>query len=215
MKALKLTRVVALTVVAGMILVASNGNVEAGSFKKLVKGFVQHQINQGQNFNNNHNHGPKFKHKHKHGPKFHGPKHHPHLHQPLIQPIKPICKPKFGGPSTKMLLPGDPPIHQCQIKLGVTGYFDAYGLNVQSVVWGSYAQRVGIEPGDIISVINGRQISCLHSYRSALSLSHGHIDLVVWDVRGRGYISRTVYLPGHMPVPVYGYKKGPKTLGSL
>lgn len=213
MKALKITRVVALTVVAGMVLVASNGNVEAGSFKKLLKQYVQHQVNHGPQFNQ-----PQFKqpkHKHNHGPKFLGPKHQPHFHQPLVKPIKPICKPKFGGPTTKLLLPVDPPVHHPQIKLGVTGYFDAHGLHVQSVVWGSYAQRVGIEPGDIISVINGRQISCLHTYRSALAFNQGHIDLVIWDVRGRGYISRTVYLPGHMPVPVYGNQGGPQPLSSL
>jgi S1-C subfamily serine protease len=68
-------------------------------------------------------------------------------------------------------------------RLGFDGAFTGYGMLVQRVHYGSIAQQIGLEPGDVILAINGRRIFSYHHYLNLLARSGGYVTLTVRDVR--------------------------------
>jgi S1-C subfamily serine protease len=83
-------------------------------------------------------------------------------------------------------------------RLGITGHFHfSHGMEVESVVYGSPAYRMGLEPGDHIRSINGRWLNTESDYFRALNLSHGHMRLLIEDVHTGALVSRSAYLGGH------------------
>lgn len=80
-------------------------------------------------------------------------------------------------------------------RLGILGHFHrGHGMVVDSVVWGSPAERMGLEPGDIIRSINGRWLHSESDYFRALSYSDGYVQLLVEDVRSGALLPRTAFL---------------------
>ena len=61
------------------------------------------------------------------------------------------------------------------------------GLQVISADYGGVAERIGLEPGDIITSINGQLIQCEQSYKQALFQAAvyggGDVTLQVRNVR--------------------------------
>jgi S1-C subfamily serine protease len=70
-------------------------------------------------------------------------------------------------------------------------------MEVESVVYGSAAYRMGLEPGDHIRSINGRWLRTEADYFRALEHSHGHVRLLVEGVHTGVLVSRSAYLGGH------------------
>lgn len=73
-------------------------------------------------------------------------------------------------------------------RLGFTGQMIyGYGMKVLSVAWGTPAQRIGLETGDVIVRINGRQIRSQFDYdqalRDAATYNGGQVNLLVRNVR--------------------------------
>jgi len=82
-------------------------------------------------------------------------------------------------------------------RLGIYGHFQwGLGMVVDSVVWGTPAARVGLEPGDVIRAINGRVIRSEWDYFQSLGSSGGYARLSVQDVRSGMIITRTAFLGG-------------------
>lgn len=70
-----------------------------------------------------------------------------------------------------------------QVSLGFYGDFhDGHGMHVNRVVPGSIAQRLGLEPGDVIVRINNQNLTCEHDYFNALQ-NTSHVRLLVQNVR--------------------------------
>ena len=94
------------------------------------------------------------------------------------------------------LLPA-PHIHETP-RLGIVGHFHfSHGMEVESVVYGSAAYRMGLEPGDNIRSINGRWLRTEADYFRALEHSHGYVRLLVEDVHTGALVSRSAYLGGY------------------
>lgn len=75
-------------------------------------------------------------------------------------------------------------------KLGFSGrIIDGYGMEVTFVRYGSVAQAIGLEAGDVIVKIDGQPVHCVTDYETALqnAATHGggQVDLVVRNVRYR------------------------------
>ena len=94
----------------------------------------------------------------------------------------------------------NPGYQQPTPKLGFNGQMIyGYGMKVVSVNWGSAAQRAGLESGDVILKINGRQIRSQWDYDQALqnsaNFNYGRVNMKVRNVR---------YDWGHQ-VPMFAY----------
>jgi len=126
---------------------------------------------------------------------------------PLPQPQQPV-----PGVQPKLFI--QPPHHQNGPLLGIYGQsVPGYGMRVNSVVPGTIASRVGLEPGDIVTGINGQSVQNRWALQQAMSLSGRYISLTVADIRGTGLVNvsydrwtghvASSYGPG-IPVPVGG-----------
>jgi S1-C subfamily serine protease len=94
----------------------------------------------------------------------------------------------YGNPTQRFVLPGDP-IRRPQPTLGFYGHIDqGIGMHVERVVYGSLAEQIGLQSGDVILAINGRRITCEHDYILALEQAWGRTTMVVRDGHGRGDI---------------------------
>ena len=100
--------------------------------------------------------------------------------QPPVQPTPaPAVIPNstYVVPSTCAFLP----------KLQFNGRMTHLGLQVISADYGGVAERMGLEPGDIIASINGQSIRCDQSYKQALTQAAvyggGNVTLKVRNVR--------------------------------
>ena len=101
--------------------------------------------------------------------------------QPPVQPTVPapavIPNPTYVVPTTCAFLP----------KLQFNGTMTYRGLQVISADYGGLAERIGLEPGDIITSINGQLIQCEQSYKQALFQAAvyggGDVTLQVRNVR--------------------------------
>ena len=100
--------------------------------------------------------------------------------QPPVQPVPAptvVPNPTYVVPTTCAFLP----------KLQFNGTMTHLGLQVISVDYGGVAERIGLEPGDIIASINGQSIHCDQSYKQALTQAAvyggGNVTLKVRNVR--------------------------------
>ena len=99
--------------------------------------------------------------------------------QPPVQPAEPVVipNPTYVVPATCAFLP----------KLEFNGAMTYQGMQVISVSCGGLAQRIGLEPGDTITSINGQSIHCEQSYKQALFQAavygSGNVTLQVRNVR--------------------------------
>ena len=100
--------------------------------------------------------------------------------QPPVQPVPAptvVPNPTYVVPTTCAFLP----------KLQFNGTMTHLGLQVISVDYGGVAERIGLEPGDIIAAINGQPILCDQSYKQVLTQAAvyggGNITLKVRNVR--------------------------------
>lgn len=75
------------------------------------------------------------------------------------------------------------------------------GLEVQSVNPGSLAAQIGLEPGDLITAINGQAVLSLPDYYALLRASGGLVEMEVFDVRGTGTIGLQFYLDNGVSDP--------------
>ena len=118
----------------------------------------------------------------------------------------------YGGQHQQFIVP--PGYHQPTPKLGFQGQIlGGYGMKVVSVNWGTPAQKVGLESGDVITQINGRQIRSQWDYdqalRNAAKYHSGRVNLLVrnvrfdWGWKVPEYVSSTTFLQG------FGYPAGP------
>lgn len=121
------------------------------------------------------------------GPVFIGYDHnHSHPQQRLLRPQQP---PVIGYPTPMPVTP----------RLGFMGHVQyGFGMVVDSVNYGSFASRMGLERGDTIIRINNLSIRNDGSYNRAVldAVQHhnGFLDLVVVDVRTGMTRHRTGYL---------------------
>ncbi len=117
-----------------------------------------------------------------------------------------------GGQHQQFIV--EPGYNQPTPKLGFQGQIlGGYGMKVVSVNWGTPAQRIGLESGDVITQINGRQIRSQWDYdqalRDAAMYYSGRVNLQVRNVRYDWgwnvpeYVSSTTFLEG------FGYPAGP------
>ncbi len=92
-------------------------------------------------------------------------------------------------------------------KLGFYGHIQyGWGLMVDRVYGGTEASRIGLERGDIIVSVNGRQIRNWNDYNTALFYSGGFGQMVVRDCRtGRLIPTRFVLNNGRGPAS-YGHQ---------
>ena len=68
--------------------------------------------------------------------------------------------------------------------LGFVGQMQfGYGLVVQSVNPGSLADQIGLEPGDVITALNGQPVLSLDTYYSLLRNSGGFVQMEAIDCR--------------------------------
>lgn len=70
------------------------------------------------------------------------------------------------------------------VRLGFVGHVDrGEGMHVERVLYGSIADQIGLEAGDLIERINGQRIRCNEDYFDAIRNAFGVFNLVVHDVR--------------------------------
>ena len=82
-------------------------------------------------------------------------------------------------------------------RLGIYGHFEwGLGMVVDSVVWGTPAARIGLEPGDVIRAIDGRPIRSEFDYFQALRYGGAYVRVSVQDVRSGAIVSRTAAMGG-------------------
>lgn len=86
-------------------------------------------------------------------------------------------------------------------RLGFMGHVQyGFGMVVDSVSYGTFASRVGLERGDVIVRINNRKINSDHSYNDAVMdavrFQRGFVDLLVIDVRTGQFRHRSGFV-GH------------------
>lgn len=99
-------------------------------------------------------------------------------------------------------------------RLGFTGTFlPGRGLRVEQVEWGTKAERLGLERGDVLLEINGQRLRSLGHYfqllEDAAAWNDGRVSLVVRNVRGNPlYVTMNFRLDGpqqtapvELPVP--------------
>lgn len=73
-------------------------------------------------------------------------------------------------------------------RLGFDGAFVGYGVLVKRVHWGSMAEQIGLERGDVVLAINGQRIFGYQHYLSLLAQSGGYATLTVRDVRTGNHV---------------------------
>jgi len=80
-------------------------------------------------------------------------------------------------------------------RLGILGHFEwGRGMMVDSVVWGSPAERMGLEPGDLIRSVNGAWLNSESDYFRALTYGGDYVQVLVQDVRSGALLPRTAFL---------------------
>ena len=119
--------------------------------------------------------------------------------QPPVQPTPApvvVPSPTYVVPSTCAFSP----------KLQFNGRMTHLGLQVISADYGGVAERMGLEPGDIIASINGQSIRCDQSYKQALTQAavygRGNVTLKVRNVRwtpGCLHTQKYLTLAGQLP----------------
>ena len=99
--------------------------------------------------------------------------------------VQPYLRPQYPQPGNG------------RVSLGFYGDFhEGHGMHVNSVIPGSIAQRLGLEPGDVILRINNQNLSCEHDYFSALQ-NVSQVRMLVQNVRtGRPQWTNMVALYG-------------------
>ena len=87
--------------------------------------------------------------------------------------------PRYGTPKIR------PQLSQSgQPLLGFVGQMQfGYGLVVQSVNPGSLADQIGLEPGDVITALNGQPVLSLDTYYTLLRESGGFVQMDAIDSR--------------------------------
>lgn len=93
-------------------------------------------------------------------------------------------------------------------RLGFMGHINyGYGMVVDRVSWGTFANRLGLERGDVIVRINNHSIDDDHDYnravRNAVEHQRGFIDMLVIDVRTGEARHRAGYLSAVNNGPIY------------
>jgi membrane-associated protease RseP (regulator of RpoE activity) len=76
------------------------------------------------------------------------------------------------------------------VLLGFTGQGVGYGVEVMRVNYGSAADRLGLEPGDVVVGVNGRPVRSMSEYKRSLARAGSVVWLDVVDVR-TGYTVTT------------------------
>jgi S1-C subfamily serine protease len=89
-------------------------------------------------------------------------------------------------------------------RLGFDGRFVGYGMLVQRVHWGSMAQSIGLESGDVILAINGQRIFSGQHYLNLLAQSGGYVTLTVRDVRTGSHVTLFADFNQYFPAAPYG-----------
>ena len=84
--------------------------------------------------------------------------------------------------------------------LGVSGFHSNGGFRIDSVVEGSVAQQVGLEPGDVILRINGQSVATQSGWVQAINNSGGQVQLAVRNVRDGGIVMLDANLGGSPPI---------------
>lgn len=103
----------------------------------------------------------------------------------------------------------DPGFSQPTPKLGFQGQMlNGYGMKVVSVNWGSAAKRAGLEAGDVVTRINGRQIRSQWDYdqalRSAANNNYGRLQMKVRNIRFDWGYNVPKYAQVHATLDGYG-----------
>lgn len=87
--------------------------------------------------------------------------------------------------------------HHPQVLLGFYGHSHGHGVEVLRVDFGSYAQRLGLERGDVIIGVNGRHVHSMADYKRALARAGSRVWLEVVDVRTGNVVSTNSVRIGH------------------
>jgi S1-C subfamily serine protease len=108
----------------------------------------------------------------------------------------------------------EPGYNQPTPKLGFQGQIlGGYGMKVVSVNWGTAAQRIGLESGDVITQIHGRQIRSQWDYdqalRDAAMYQSGRVSLLVRNVRFDWGWNVPEYVSSSTVLDGFGYPQGP------
>jgi S1-C subfamily serine protease len=92
-----------------------------------------------------------------------------------------------------------------QLRLGFNGRYNGRGMQILSVNWGSLADRIGLERGDVIESVNGQRITGYRHYLHLLNQSGDFLTLTVRDVR-TGRLMTTTLVLGFNPdgLPSWG-----------
>ena len=143
----------------------------------------------------------------------------PHIELRLSPGSRPSLYVGPGTSSTPYITPSPSPspyimpVAPSSVRLGFYGHFEwGYGMVVDSVPWGTPAQRMGLESGDVIVAINGLWLRSQSDYYRALAYGGDHARVTVQDVRSGGLVTRTAHL--HEDGYAYrsgasGYRSGP------
>lgn len=95
------------------------------------------------------------------------------------------------------------------IRLGFSGTITCEGMRIVNVNWGSLAQKIGLEPGDVITHINGQKVTSMGRYqqllRYAVEHRHGHVDLRIKNVRANWDPYAPHYVVRHLDLPHYDH----------
>lgn len=83
------------------------------------------------------------------------------------------------------------------IRLGFNGNFIGYGIQVLGVQPYSTADRMGLEPGDVVIAVNGVRIQSYGHYLALINSTGGFVQLHVQDVR----TGSTVVTSARVPAP--------------
>lgn len=90
------------------------------------------------------------------------------------------------------------PPSQCQTvhipRLGFSSYFNGYGEHVTSVIPGSLAWNIGLEPGDTIVAVNGTRLTYEGAWYEVVAQAayQGHLTLAIRDWRSGRVVYRHV-----------------------
>lgn len=96
---------------------------------------------------------------------------------PVPNPPPPPITYTLGVNVIVVTLPGGP------VYAGYVAPAPVYGLQITGLTAGMPAQQAGLEVGDVILSINGRNTTNVGDLRAALAASNGHANIVVRNVR--------------------------------
>lgn len=130
------------------------------------------------------------------------------MKQRTMQQGQTLVQPQQGQQRTYV----NPGYQQPTPKLGFNGQIVyGFGMKVVSVNWGSAAQRAGLESGDVIVKINGRQIKSQWDYDQALqnaaNYNYGQVNMKVRNVRYDW--GHHVPMFAHVSTVLDGFQGGP------